>query len=131
MIAIDAIKLLTANGMSESCQTCQREHRDCYYSQKYTLSDFCEWVENAMEESVEIVQCKDCEFWRKEKEIISGFRACAVWSTSDTTRYTANTDFCSKAERKEKDGEAHKEWDALMAQYAGEAETVAMEMSSE
>lgn len=31
----------------------------------------------------------------------------------------------------EKDIEAHKEWDALMAQYAGEAETVAMEMSGE
>lgn len=31
----------------------------------------------------------------------------------------------------EKDIEARKEWDALMAQYAGEAETVAMEMSGE
>ena len=31
----------------------------------------------------------------------------------------------------EKDIETRKEWDALMAQHAGEAETVAMEMSGE
>lgn len=107
MVAIDAIKLLTVNGMSESCQTCQQEHRDCYYSQKYTLSDFCEWVENAMEESVEIVQCKDCEFWDKRKEFISGFCACKLWSAAEAIRYTADTDYCSKAEQRGKDGETN------------------------
>lgn len=102
MIAIDAIKLLTVNGMSESCQTCQQEHRDCYYSQKYTLSDFCEWVENAMEESVDIVFCKECLYSKPYGNLLPSTLFCDIYKCLKN-----QNEYCSSAMRRPEDGEAN------------------------
>lgn len=53
---------------------------------------------------VEIIHCKDCEFWDKERNAPINLHACAIWSVLGATRYTAEKEFCSRAQWGKKDG---------------------------
>lgn len=56
-----------------------------------------EYAENLP--TVNIVRCKDCEFWYAGKTLLPNINACRLWSTDGSTRYTADMDFCNKGER--------------------------------
>ncbi|MBR0085661.1 MAG: hypothetical protein IJL97_03830 [Lachnospiraceae bacterium] len=51
---------------------------------------------------VEVVRCKDCDFWNKDENILGGI--CDEWSDFEDglSRYTSGDDYCSLGERKEK-----------------------------
>ncbi len=100
MRLIDAEKLLAVNGMSDSCRTCMQNHRDCYYSQKYTLSDFCEWVEIAMEEEpIDIVFCRECLYSKPYGELLPNTLLCNTYQC-----LRRPYDYCSDAVRRVEDG---------------------------
>ena len=67
-------------------------------------------------DAVQVVRCRDCEFWYGGKKFAPNFNACRMWSASGTTRYTADMDFCSKGERKTTAEEA--EYDELRYSWA-------------
>lgn len=50
---------------------------------------------------VEVVRCKDCDFWNKDEDVLGG--RCDEWSDFEngTSRYTGRDDFCSYGERKD------------------------------
>ena len=50
---------------------------------------------------VEVVRCKDCEFWNKDENILGGI--CDEWSDFEDSiiSYTKPDDYCSRGERKE------------------------------
>jgi hypothetical protein len=58
-----------------------------------------DYVEDAPTvDAVQVVRCKDCEFWDDTRGILT-YHACRLWSTVNSTRYTADMDFCSKGAR--------------------------------
>jgi hypothetical protein len=57
-----------------------------------------DYVEDAPTvDAVQVVRCKGCEFWDDNRGILT-YHACRLWSTVNSTRYTADMDFCSKGE---------------------------------
>lgn len=52
---------------------------------------------------VEVVRCRDCEFWEKQTTSEDGTRClCEVWSYfDDLPKYTPQTGYCHNAERRE------------------------------
>lgn len=50
---------------------------------------------------VEVVRCKNCDFWNKDENILGGI--CDEWSDFEDGlyRYTRGDDYCSLGERKE------------------------------
>lgn len=54
-------------------------------------------------DAVEVVRCKDCEFWNKDEDVLNG-GICDEWSDFEDGlyRYTKGDDYCSLGERKEK-----------------------------
>jgi hypothetical protein len=58
-----------------------------------------DYVEDAPTvDAVQVVRCKDCEFWDDTRGILT-YHACRLWSAVNSTRYTADMDFCNKGER--------------------------------
>ena len=53
---------------------------------------------------VEVVRCKDCEFWNKDENVLNNRGICDEWSDYEggISRYTGSDDYCSYGERKEK-----------------------------
>lgn len=74
--------------------TYDRENGDKHFING--VESVLEYAENLP--MVDIVRCKDCEFWHGGKMYAPNFNACRMWSASGTTRYTADMDFCSKGE---------------------------------
>lgn len=100
MRLIDADKLLADNGMGHECNDCEQNTYECGNYRRYTLMSFCEMVDIAPTvDAVQVVRCKDCEFWDNNRGILT-YRACRLWSAVNSTRYTADMDFCSKGVRK-------------------------------
>ena len=54
---------------------------------------------------VEVVRCKDCEFWNKDENILGGI--CDEWSDFEDSiiQYTKPDGYCSCGERKEQENE--------------------------
>ena len=54
---------------------------------------------------VEVIRCKDCDFWNKDENILGGI--CDEWSDFEDSiiSYTKPDDYCSRGERKEEENE--------------------------
>lgn len=78
--------------------------RDCDIVPQYSEDGYSiERIEETLDETptvdaVQVVRCKDCEFWDDNRGILT-YHACRLWSAVNSTRYTADMDFCSKGER--------------------------------
>lgn len=56
---------------------------------------------------VEVVRCKDCEYWNKDEDVLND-GICDEWSDFEDSliRYTKPDDYCSHGERKEQENES-------------------------
>jgi hypothetical protein len=109
-------RLIDANDFFE--RLCDR---DCdivpqYSEDGYSTERIEETLDAPTVDAVQVVRCRDCEFWYGGKKFAPNFNACRMWSASGTTRYTADMDFCSKGERKTTAEEA--EYDELRYSWA-------------
>lgn len=55
---------------------------------------------------VEVIRCKDCEYWNKDEDFLNG-GICGEWSDFEDgiINYTKPDDYCSCGEPKEQENE--------------------------
>lgn len=59
-------------------------------------------INDVLPNMVEVVQCKDCKYWKAHDGMIEANVCYATFDYHGRERITAPTDFCSYGERKEK-----------------------------
>lgn len=93
------MRLIDANALSDALGEMWRIPKDWDGHMDETCEDAFDAIENAPTvDAVQVVRCRDCEFWDDNRGILT-YHACRLWSAVNSTRYTADMDFCSKGER--------------------------------
>lgn len=59
-------------------------------------------MENIKKDVVEVVRCRDCMFWGRDKNKFTAACRCKLHSSITHDRYTGSEDFCSYGEHRRK-----------------------------